>query len=52
MRRGHVDGPQCFRIEPVVSMAKAEHADRADLAVDEGELKLTIGGCRFDASPL
>lgn len=48
----HVDGPQRFRIEPVIAMTKAEPANRADLAVDDSKFKFAIGRCCFDVSPL
>lgn len=51
MRCSHVDGPQRFRIEPVVSVTKAEDANRADLAINDGEFKFSIRRSRFDVSP-
>ncbi len=52
MRCRYLDGPQCLGVQPAVSMAKAEGADRIDLTIDDGELKFTIKRRGFDLSPL
>jgi hypothetical protein len=51
MRCGYVDRSQRFRIEPVVSVTKAEDTNRANLAIDDGEFKFSIGRSSFDVSP-
>jgi hypothetical protein len=51
MRRGYLDRSQGLRVEPVVSVTEAKAIDRADLPIDNGELKLTIERRRFDVSP-
>jgi len=51
MRCGHFDGPQRFRIEPLVSMTQAEHTDRTNLPVDDREFKFATGRRSFDVSP-
>ncbi len=51
MRCGRLDRLERFRVEPVVSMTKAEAADGAHLAIDYRELKLATERRRFDITP-
>lgn len=52
MRCGHFDGAQRFRVEPGVTMTKAEPFEGTDLAVDGRELEHATTRSCLDLLPL
>lgn len=51
MRCSHFDRPQRFRVEPGVTVTKAEPFEGTDLAVDGRELEHATARSRLDVAP-